>query len=69
MISLGKIPVTLQLGSQSCKDDLHVYPGVLGALILWKTAGKLAILPANYPRLIETCDTETTPQVKVKRTG
>ena len=69
MIPLGKIPVTLQLGSQSCKDDLHVYPGVSGALISWKTARKLAILPANYPHPIQTRDTEAIPQVKVTRTG
>ena len=69
MIPLGKISVTLQLGNRSCKDDLHVYPGMSGALILWKIARKLAILPANYPYLIETRDTEATPQVKVTKTG
>ena len=69
MIPLGKIPVTLQSGSQSCKDDLHVYPGMSVALKSWKTARKLAILPANHPHPIETCDTEATPQVKVTRTG
>ena len=42
MIPLGKIPVTLQLGSQGSKDDLHIYPGVSGALISWKTGGSTA---------------------------
>ena len=61
MIPVGKIPVTLQSGNRSCKDDLHVYPGMSGALKSWKTARKLAILPANYPHPIETCDTEAIP--------
>ena len=67
---LGKIPVTLQLGRRSCKDDLHICPGVSGALISWRTARELAILPVNYPHPIEAPCTETvSQQVKVTRIG
>ena len=67
---LGKIPVTLQLSRRSCKDDLHIYPRVSGALMSWRTARELAILPANYPHPIEAPCTETIPQqVKVTRIG
>jgi len=49
MISLGKVPVTIKLGKITYKDNLHIYPGVSGALISWKTAKGLGILSASYP--------------------
>ena len=62
MTPLGKIPVTLQLGRRSCKNDLHIYPGVSGALMSWRTARELAILPVNYLHPIEAPCTETISQ-------
>ena len=51
MTSLGKVPITIKLGEASYHDDLHIYPGVSGALISWKAAKHLGILPASYPYL------------------
>ena len=33
MIPLGRVPVTITLGEKTYHDDLHIYPGVPGALI------------------------------------
>ena len=49
MVVLGKIPITIQLGTARYKDELHIYPGVSGALISWKAAKGLGILPSCYP--------------------
>ena len=49
MMPLGKVPVTIQLGKATYKDDLHIYPGVSGALISWKAAKGLGILHPQYP--------------------
>ena len=45
----GKIPVTIQLGNQIYREDIHIYPGIAGALISWKAAKGLGILPPHYP--------------------
>ena len=50
MVPLGKIPITIQLGALKYKDELHIYPGVTGALISWKAAKGLGILPPHYPQ-------------------
>ena len=44
----GKIPVTLQFGRWTCEEDIHIYLGVLGAIILRKVAKALHILPHHY---------------------
>ena len=49
MIPLRKVAVTIKLGKQTYQDDLDIYPGVSGALISWKAAKNLDILPASYP--------------------
>ena len=49
MRPLGKIPIALQLGDQKYNDEMHIYPGVSGALISWKAAMGLGILPPYYP--------------------
>ena len=46
---LGRLPVTITLGTKTYQDDLHIYPGVSGALISWKAAKGLGILPPRYP--------------------
>ena len=68
MIPLGKIPVILQLGGRSCQDDLHIYPG---ALMSWKTARELAILPKHYPQPIEAalCTEKASKEIKVTTTN
>ena len=49
MTLVGKIPIIIQLKDQQYKDDIHIYPGILGALISWKAAKELGILPPHYP--------------------
>ena len=49
MTPLGKVPVTITLGKQMYQDNLHIYPGVSGALISWKAAKSLGILSKSYP--------------------
>ena len=49
MTPLGRLPVTITLGTKTYQDDLHIYPGVAGALISWKAAKGLGILPPSYP--------------------
>ena len=49
MVPIGKLPVTIKLGKTVYKDDLHIYPGVTGALISWKAGKGLHILPESYP--------------------
>ena len=49
MKPLGKIPVTIHLQRKIYKDDIHIFPGVSGALISWKAAKELGILPPWYP--------------------
>jgi len=49
MIPWGKIPPTLQLGQWTCEEDIHIYAGISGAIILWKAAKALHSLPHHYP--------------------
>jgi len=46
---LGCIPVTFCLQQQLYQDNLHFLPGVTGAIISWKAAKGLGILPYHYP--------------------
>ena len=63
---IGKLPVRIQLQERSYNDDLHIYPDVSGALILWKAAKKLGILPAHYPQLEQRlCVSTGQPRVKI----
>ena len=64
----GKVPVRLQLEGRSYDDDLHIYPGVTGALISWKAAKGLGILPAHYPQPEQEIQGGTR-QPKVQTTG
>ena len=48
---MGEIPVTIQLDNQVYREDIYIYPGIAGALILWKAAKGLGILPPHYPHL------------------
>ena len=65
MIPIGKIPVNIQLEGRSYKDDLQIYPGVSGAIISWKAAKELGILPAHYPHPARGPH-NTSPQPQVK---
>ena len=58
MKPVGKIPVTISLQGRTCRDDMHIFPGVSGALISWKAAKELGILHPQYPY------PERLPQVK-----
>ena len=68
MTPIGKVPVRLQLEGRSYDDDLHIYPGVTGALISWKAAKGLGILPAHYPQPEQKIQ-GSTRQPKVQTTG
>ena len=68
MTPIGKVPVRLQLEGRSYDDDLHIYPGVTGALISWKAAKGLGILPAHYPQPEQEIQGGTR-QPKVQTTG
>ena len=48
MTPWGWIPVTIQLQDQQYKDDILIYPGILGALNSWKAAKGLGILLLHY---------------------
>lgn len=49
MNPIGKLPVTLGLGSKEYPDEFHIYPEVKGTLLSWRAAKGLGILPAYYP--------------------
>ena len=49
MRPIGKLPVTLSLGTWEYTDDFHIYPEVTATLLSWKAAKGLQILPEHYP--------------------
>ena len=49
MQPLGKLPVTIMLGSTTYTDNLHIYLNETGMLLSWKAAKGLHILPECYP--------------------
>lgn len=65
MRPIGKVPIRIQLEGRSYNDDLHIYPGVTGALISWKAAKGLGILPTHYPQP-EQGQHAKTPQPKLQ---
>ena len=66
MTPLGRIPVTIQLGEAMYKDNLHIYPGVSGALISWKAAKGLGILHPHYPYPITEPCMQKQPNVSIQ---
>ena len=64
MTPLGKLPVTISLGTAVYTDELHIYPQVSGALLSWKAAKGLNILPANYPNPL-TLGSSSLPSIAV----
>ena len=48
---LGCIPVTFHLLQQQYKDDLHFFPGISRAIISWRAAKGLGILP-YHPKVL-----------------
>ena len=69
MQPLGKLPVTLRLGDKQYQDDIHIYPGVSGALISWRASKGLGILPEHYPHPAPTVDISSCPTIKVTSTS
>ena len=64
MSPLGKLPVTVSVGGNTYKDDIHIYPQIDGILLSWRTCIGLGILPQHYPQpAIKTVQVrhETTP--------
>jgi len=53
MQPIGYVPVMLQLNDKQYQEELHLFPGVRGAIISWKAARELGILPTHYPMPIQ----------------
>ena len=69
MTPVGKIPVTIQLKDRQYKDDIHTCLGISGALILWKAAKELRILPPYYPYPQVSSNEGTQPEIKTTMIG
>ena len=61
MQPLGKLPVTFQLCGKDHREDMHIYPGVSGVIMSWKTAKGLNILPEHYPDPVAVTHTAVEP--------
>ena len=46
---IGSLMATVSIGSRSVEDQFHIYGSITGALLSWKTAKALGILPPRYP--------------------
>ena len=76
MDPLGKVPITLTLGTHRHTDTFHIYPSVNATVISWKAAKALSIPQMNYPSqqiMVTTTDNKpapnTTPQLAVTTTS
>ena len=49
MTPFERVSFNIKLGEVTYKNDLHIYPGVSRALILWKAAKSLSMLSTSYP--------------------
>ena len=49
MQHLGKLPIIFQLCGRDYSEDMHIYLGVSGVIMSWKTAKGLNIFPEQYP--------------------
>ena len=55
---VGMIPnVSFCTNGKTIQDNVHIYASVTGALISWRTAQKLGILPSCYPSPIGQINT------------
>ena len=63
---LGKMPVTISVGSNTYKDDIHIYTQVDGILLSWRACIGLGILPPHYPqpaiRMVQTSQAAVQPK-------
>ena len=64
MQPLGKLPVTLRLGDKQYRDDIHINPGVSGALMSWRASKGLGILPDHYPHPLPTTNVPSQSVIK-----
>ena len=46
---IGSLKAVIRVGNRSVEDHFHIYRAVSGALLSWRTAQKLGILPPEYP--------------------
>lgn len=46
---IGSLKAVVSVGNRSVEDHFHIYRSVSGALLSWKTARTLGILPPKYP--------------------
>ena len=49
MSSVGKLPVVMSLGAKEFSEEVHIFREVKGALVSWRAAKGLGILPMCYP--------------------
>ena len=47
--SIGSLRSKVQLGHRSTNVRFHIYKGICGAVLSWKAAQSLGILPQDYP--------------------
>ena len=52
MTPIGRIPIVIHLQGKQYTDDLHIMPGIKGAVISWQAAKSLGILLMQYPNPI-----------------
>ena len=69
MTPVEKIPIIIQLKDRQYKDDIHIWPGVSGALISWKAAKELRILPPYYPYPQASSNEGAQPEIKTTTIG
>jgi len=68
MQPIGYVPVKLKLDGKQYQDELHFFPGVRGAIISWKAARELGILPTHYPKPTQVGCSESVAVQKTQAT-
>ena len=49
---IGSLKAVIRIGNRSVEDHFHIHRAVSGALLSWRTAQKLGILPPEYPETL-----------------
>ena len=57
---IGSLKAVISIGNRSVEDHFHIYRSVSGAILSWKTAKGLGILPSRYPQPLPEVPTHST---------
>ena len=57
---IGSLKAVISIGNCSVEDHFHIYRSVSGAILSWKTAKGLGILPSRYPQPLPEVPTHST---------